>query len=97
MNYTKATLQGTLEAVLNDIKNIEYKGEKVYPNWPENYEFIGNSVFDRFVVTAHRQIVISPATYDESGEEITPALMGDWTCNIVLPFGHDTTNLITKV
>lgn len=97
MNYTKVTLQGALEDILTDIKNIEYKGEKVYPNYPEDYEFIGDSVFDRFVVTTIRQIVITPGVYDENGNETTPPVLGDYQCHLVLPLGYDTSNFITSI
>ena len=97
MNYTKATLQGTLEAVLNDIKNIEYKGDKVYPNYPEGYEVMGDGVLDRFIVTSPRQEVITPATYNDQGEEITPAVLGDWKSKLVLPSGFDVSIFKTKI
>jgi hypothetical protein len=97
MSYTKATLQGSLEAIHADIKNIEYKGEKVYPEYPDGYEVTGDSVHDRFIVTKPRQIVLTPATYNESGEEITPAVMGDFISKLVLPAGYDTSHFATKV
>tara|TARA_R110001592_G_scaffold74779_5_gene226879 strand:- start:7790 stop:8083 length:294 start_codon:yes stop_codon:yes gene_type:complete len=97
MTYTKITLKGSFEAILIDIKNIEYKGEKVYPNFPEDYEFIGDTVHDRFIVTPPRQEVLSPATFNEAGEETTSAVMGDFISQLVLPAGYDTSHFATKV
>lgn len=95
--YTKLTLKGSYEAILGDIKNIEYKGEKVYPNFPENYEFIGDSVYDRFVVTEPRQMILEPAEFDAEGNETKSAVLGDWECKLVLPQGYDTSHFNTKV
>lgn len=105
MNYTKVSLQGSKEAVIEDIESLTYnneqvyvmhklddEGEKVLLDVPRNYERrFGN--FERFVMTPLRQIVLSPATYDEEGEEITPATLGDWTTHLVLPKGYDVSTL----
>ena len=93
--YTKATLRGSLEAVLADIRAIQLNGTPIYPNYPEGYEVMGSSVFDRFVVTTPRQLVITPAEFNEAGEEITPAVMGDYECKVVLPSGYDTSHFKT--
>ena len=96
MNYTKATLKGTLEAVLNDIKGLTWNGEIVYPDYPNDYEK-SFAPFERFVVSQPRQEVITPAEFNEEGEETTPAVLGDWVCKLVLPLGYDTSTLNTIV
>jgi hypothetical protein len=95
--YIKATLKGSKAAVLADIKSIQKDGEAVYPDYPEGYEQIGNTVYDRFIVTPPRQEVLTPATFNEAGEEITPAVMGDFISKLVLPAGYDTIHFATKV
>jgi hypothetical protein len=95
MSYTKATLKGSKAAVLADIRSIQKDGEAAYPNYPEEYEVTGSSVFDRYVVTTPRQEVLTPATFNEEGEEITPAVMGDFISKLVLPAGYDTNHLQT--
>ena len=89
MAHLKATLKGTKAAVLADIKNIEYQREKVYPEYPNDYE-TSFGALNRFIVTEPRQEVITPATYNDQGEEITPAVLGDWVSKLVLPSGFDT-------
>jgi len=96
-NYTKATLKApTKAAIIADIQSLSWNGEQVYPDFPEDYERSFNA-FERFVVMPPRQIVISPATYNEAGEEITPATMGDWACELVLPKNYNTSHLTTVV
>jgi hypothetical protein len=97
MSYTKATLKGSKAAVLADIRSIQKDGEPAYPEYPEGYEVTGSSAFERYVVTPPRKEVITPATYNESGEEITPAVLGDFISKLVLPAGYDTSHFATKV
>jgi hypothetical protein len=97
MNYTKATLKGSKAAVLADIQSIQKDGEAAYPEYPVDYEVTGSSAFERYVVTTPREEVITLATYNESGEEITPAVMGDFISKLVLPAGYDTSHFATKV
>ena len=97
MNYTKATLKGTLEAVLNDIKDIEYQGEKVYPEYPDNYEVTGDTVHDRFIVPPPKQEVLTAGEFNEEGEELTPPVMGEYISYLVLPAGYDISHLKTAV
>ena len=95
--YTKEILKGSKSAVLADIKSIQHNGLPIYPNYPEDYEQIGTSVHDRFVVTPPRQEILTPATYNEAGEEITPPVMGDFISKLVLPEGYDTSHFSTKI
>jgi hypothetical protein len=97
MEYTRVSLKGSLADVLADIKAILKDGEPAYPEYPKGYEVTGDSVHDRFIVTKPRQIVLTPATYNESGEEITSAVMGDFISKLVLPAGYDTSHFATKV
>ena len=97
MSYTKVTLKASLEAVLADIQSILKDDSPVYPNYPEDYEQIGASVYDRFIVTPPRQEIITPGTYNELGEEITPPVLGDYISHLVLPAGYDTSHFITSI
>jgi hypothetical protein len=97
MEYTRVSLKGSKADVLADIKAILKNGEPAYPEYPEGYEVTGNSVFERYVVTTPRQEVHTPATYNESGEEITSAVMGDFISKLVLPSGYNTNHFQTKV
>lgn len=83
--------------VLADIKSIQHNGSSIYPNYPEDYEQMGTSVHDRFIVTPPRQEVLNPATYNGAGEETTPAVMGEFISKLVLPAGYDTSHFSTKV
>lgn len=83
MGYTKVILKGNQEVVIADIK-------KVYPDYPNDYEKTGESPLDRYIVTTPRQEVLTPATYNDQGEEITPAVLSDWVSKLVLPSGFDT-------
>ncbi len=95
MSYTKATLKAsTKEAIENDIKSITWKGEKVYPDYPDGYE-ISFGPKERFIVTEPRQELIEPAEYDSEGKEIKAPVMGDWISHLVLPLGFDTSSLNT--
>lgn len=97
MNYTKATLQSsTKQALIDDIEAISWNGEPVFTDFP-NVQQVNFSGFDVFVVTNLSRIVVTQAEYNEAGEETASAVMGDWTCNIVLPKGYDTSTLNTKV
>tara|TARA_R110001592_G_scaffold268269_3_gene534533 strand:- start:44546 stop:44839 length:294 start_codon:yes stop_codon:yes gene_type:complete len=97
MNYTNLTLKGSLAAVLTDIKSIQNNGEPVYPNYPADYETIGNTVHDRFIVTEPRQEVITPATFNQAGEEVSAAVLGDYVSILVLPAGYDTGHFQTAL
>tara|TARA_R110002050_G_scaffold243066_1_gene379407 strand:+ start:25069 stop:25362 length:294 start_codon:yes stop_codon:yes gene_type:complete len=97
MTYTKVILKGSLELVRSDIKSIECDGIPIYINYPEGYEVTGNTVHDRFIVTPPRQEIITPGTYNELGEEITPPVMGDYISHLVLPAGYDTSHFITSI
>lgn len=97
MTYTKLTLKGSLAAVLADIQSILKDGSPIYPNYPEDYEQIGDSVHDRFIVTPPRQEILTPGTYNELGEEITPPVLGDYISHLVLPAGYDTSHFITSI
>lgn len=91
MNYTKATLQApTKEAIIADIKSIEWKGEAVYPDYPDGYE-VSFAPFERFVIGSITQIIIEP------GNENTDPVLEDWQCKIVLPKGFDLSTLNTVV
>ena len=82
MEYHRLTLKGSKADVIEDIK-------KVYPEYPEDYERIGESVHERFIVTEPRQEVIEPAEIDENGNETKAAILGDWKSNLVLPISFD--------
>jgi hypothetical protein len=97
MEYTRVSLKGSKAAVLADIRSIQKDGEAVYPEYPEGYEVTGSSAFERYVVTPPRQELLTPATYNESDEEITPAVLGDFISKLVLPAGYDTSHFATKV
>ena len=96
MNYTKITLKGLLADVLFDIHSLEWNNELVYPNYPEDYEK-PFSAFERFIVTPPRQEIITPGTYNEAGEEITPPVLGDYISHLVLPADYDTSHFITSI
>tara|TARA_R110002095_G_scaffold216097_1_gene212092 strand:- start:543 stop:836 length:294 start_codon:yes stop_codon:yes gene_type:complete len=97
MSYTKATLKGSKAAVLADIKSIQKDGEAAYPNYPEGYEVTGDNVHDRYIVTPPRQEELSPATFNEAGEEVSTAVMGDYVSQLVLPAGYDTSHFQTAL
>lgn len=95
MSYQKATLSAsTKEAIETDIKSLTWNGVHVYPDWPQGYER-SFGTRDRFVVTEPRQEVIEPAIYDENGNEVTPSVLGDWKCKLVLPEGYPIESLQT--
>tara|TARA_R110002096_G_scaffold129211_5_gene277908 strand:+ start:2936 stop:3229 length:294 start_codon:yes stop_codon:yes gene_type:complete len=97
MGYTKATLKGSLTAVLTDIKFIQKDGEPVYLNYPAGYEVTGATVHDRYIVTEPRQEELIPATFNEAGEEISTAVLGDYVSQLVLPTGYDTSHFQTAL
>lgn len=82
MEYQRLKLKGSLEAVLSDIK-------KVYPEYPEDYEKIGESVHERYIVTEPRQEVLEQAEFDENGNETKAAILGDYESTVVLPSSFD--------
>lgn len=95
MNYTKAKLTApTKEAIVNDIKGLMWKGETVYPDYPEDYEK-SFGPFERFIVTEPRQEVITPGEYAEDGTQTKAPVMGDWVSHLVLPQGYDLDSLAT--
>ncbi len=97
MSYQKAKLSAsTKEAIEADIKALTWKGETVYPDWPQGYE-VSFAPRERFIVTEPRQEVTSSAVYDENGKEITPPVLGNWTCKLVLPSGYPVETLNTRV
>lgn len=97
MNYLKVKLKAPTEAsILTDIKGLSWKGEAVYPIYPEDYEK-SFGPFERFVVTPPRQEVATPGEYDENGNEVSPPVFGDWFCYLVLPQGYDTSTLSTLI
>lgn len=95
--YTKTTLKGSEAAVFADIKSIQKDGEALYPDYPEGYEKTGATVHDRYIVTPPRQEIITPGTYNELGEEITPPVLGDYISHLVLPTGYDTSHFNTSI
>jgi hypothetical protein len=97
MEYTRVSLKGSKADVLADIKAILKDGEPAYPNYPEGYEVTGESVHERYIVKPPRQEVIEAAEFDENGEEITPAVLGDFISKLVLPAGYDTSHLQTAL
>ena len=94
MEYSKIKLQGSLENIITDIKSLTYKGELVYPNYPEASILEFDSIYDRFDLTPPKQLVTS-AVYDENGNEATPAIFGDYVCNLILPLNYDTSGFLT--
>lgn len=90
MNYLKKTLSApTLEAILNDIKSMMWKGEAVYPDYPNDYEkSFGPG--ERFIVTVPKQDILEDGKYAEDGTEITPPVVGNWESILVLPLNFDT-------
>lgn len=93
MDYTRLELKGSKESVLADIRSIKRNGVLLYPNYPQGYEVSFGP--DRYIVTEPIQEQLSPAVIDENGIETTPAILGDWVSNLVLPPGYDTSEFTT--
>lgn len=97
MHYLHIRLKASVEAEVEaDIQSLQWNGEAVYPNYPEDYER-SFGAHDRFVVTPPRQEVLTPGQYAEDGSEITAPVLGDWVSHLVLPASYDPSHLQTRV
>lgn len=87
MNFLRITLTGTKDEILSDIRSLQYKGEAVYPKYPEGYEFREGK--DVFIVTDiyHKQM--------RDGEDLSNVVLSEnYYCHLILPENYDTSHLL---